>query len=129
MITLPLAPPVVNRAAAGNPRDSWPAWTDEEHWELGPEADPILDDEPRPTAGPAFEPAPEDDSERLGLRLGLDREDAAPPPGLAPGEARAFNAGLRAGRREWERRLDEMFADTAAAGRVTDFDVHPGGVC
>jgi hypothetical protein len=36
MNTLPLATALVNPAAVENPRDSWPAWTDEDRWETTP---------------------------------------------------------------------------------------------
>jgi hypothetical protein len=37
----PIVEPTPEPAPAENPRDSWPAWTDEATWELGPDAEPI----------------------------------------------------------------------------------------
>lgn len=99
MSTFAPARPAVNSAPTPDPRESWPAWTDESRWELGPEPDPAGDDEPRPTAGPDFEPCPEDDAEWLGLRLALEDED------------------------------DDPAYVTMSDGRITDLDAWPRGVC
>lgn len=132
MTTLQATRSVVKPAVAGNPRDAWPAWTDDDRWELGPEADPSpapkADEEgPRPTAGPDFEPTSLDDSERLGFDLGLEREGAFPPGWMGPCEARRFVGGWIAGRLEWDRRLDVMFGGAPAEARSTDLEGHPRG--
>lgn len=105
-------------------------------WAFGPEFAARLDAidaeraaEPRPTADFGYAPRPYEESFWTGFNLGLDREDAAPPAHFAASEARAFQAGWAAGFREWERRLDEMFADAVADGRITDLDAWPRGVC
>jgi hypothetical protein len=85
--------------------------------------------EPRPTASFAANPSAIDDAFRAGFYLGLDREEAAAPPHFTRREALHFRAGWAAGNREWERRLDEMYAEAVADGRVTDADVYPKGVC
>lgn len=97
----------------------------------GPGPGPAPDPSPewRPTAPEGYAPVPFEGAFWLGFNLGLDREDAAAPDHFSRHEARAFDAGWAAGFREWERRLDEMFADAVADGRVTDLDVHPRGVC
>jgi hypothetical protein len=46
----------VKPATPKNPRDSWPDWTEDDRWKLGP--DPY--DEARPTSGPEFIPSPDD---------------------------------------------------------------------
>ena len=88
--------------------------------------------EARPTAVEGYTPGRYEASFWAGFTLGLDREDAAPPAESTPVEARAFQAGWVAGHREWEKRLDEMFAGPEWAefsDGVTDLDVHPRGVC
>jgi hypothetical protein len=60
MNTLPLASPIVNPDVAPNPRDSWPAWTGEDRWELCPDEPAEDRDEARPTHGPDFLPSAED---------------------------------------------------------------------
>lgn len=74
MATLKKAAPAVKPIAPSNPRDSWPAWTGRARWGLGPDAGAIPDDGPRPTAGPDFEPTPEESAIWSALRSGPGRE-------------------------------------------------------
>jgi hypothetical protein len=53
---------IVNPTTPANPRESWPAWTDEFRWEPTPDTD-----EPRPTIGPDFLPSVEDLAEAVAL--------------------------------------------------------------
>jgi hypothetical protein len=73
-LQLPASAPLAEAAPAieTNPRESWPAWTDADRWELGPDVDG-----PRPTAGPDFEPGDLDSAEWLGMSLRLAGEPMA----------------------------------------------------
>jgi hypothetical protein len=117
-----------------NPRDHWPASTDAETWELGPDLDP---EDPRDHAV-AFVPSRHDELYRLGYELGLERENAnisaiatandAESEDLA--DLAAFHGGFLAGREEWDRRLEEMCGSAAYAdfsNAITDRDVYPAG--
>src|SRR4051794_11140156 len=77
-----VAPSVnLNPARAANPRDSWPAWTDADVWELGPGPDGgPAPAESGPTAGPDFTPSAWDDAYWLGYTLRLDGHGHAAAP-------------------------------------------------
>jgi hypothetical protein len=126
---------VANRAArvaelakATNPRDSWPAWTDEHTWELGPDAEPDDTTDHAEASGPS----PRDEAFKLGYDLGLDREDADAPAHFSAEQRGEFEAGWAAGKAEWDRRLEEMCGASEYGdwtGLVTDRDLYvPGAV-
>jgi len=58
-----------NSATSANPRDSWPDWTDEDYWGLGPDSDP---DDFRPTSDPDYVPTPEEEAEAVELLNNAD---------------------------------------------------------
>ena len=86
---------------------------------------------PRPTADDRYAPTEQAEAFWTGFNLGLDREPARAPR-ASRRVRRAFGAGMFAGRRERERRLDVMCGSPEYAefsGDITDRDVHPRGVC
>ena len=104
-ILRPCPPPV--KPARRNPRDSWPAWTDSDRWELGPDPDDTRDH------SPPFEPSPADEAERLAIlsEEGCERDsalsDALTEYRIAEREREANLATLR---------LQTIFAQNPAIG-------------
>src|SRR4051812_2310907 len=73
-----------------NPRDNWPRWTDEYRVSIP--------DEPRPTAGPDFEPSPRTVAWNDGYGRGYDHDrDAVSPPGMPEAPALSWMIGRDAG--------------------------------
>ena len=83
-------------------------------------------DEYRPSPAPTGSTRA-DDAWHLGFTLGLDREDVDAPAHFSADDARSFHVGWMAGAAEWERQLDEMFADRVANGEIREVDLYPAG--
>jgi hypothetical protein len=68
----PIAPARnANPTTSANPRDSWPEWTDEVRWELGPDSDSDSEsDDFRPTPNSEFTPTVEEEAEAVELLNG-----------------------------------------------------------
>jgi hypothetical protein len=74
-ILAPIAHPRnANPTTSANPRDSWPDWTDELCWELGPDSDSESDDF-RPTPDSDFTPTVEEEAEAVELLNGNGNGD------------------------------------------------------
>jgi hypothetical protein len=115
----------VARRPKRNPRDSWPAWTDEFTWELGPEPDPVASpDEPEPT--------PRSLAWNAGWELGYDHNaNAVPPAEMSSALALSWWMGRNLGwlRRESDdRTIDRLHASSYEPGNnLTDADIWPLG--
>jgi hypothetical protein len=115
-------PPPVNRD--GLDEFEWP----DGRWTTGPAHDDDCDrwtiteiDGPRPSVTHGTEPDPWASSFHAGFTLGADGEDPLTPADLSPYLQRAYLAGVVAGSREYDRRIDAMFADRDESGpRETD---------
>lgn len=92
---------------------SWPAWTDADRWELGPDPSedwpPTSDERPYDPA-PDFEPTPEDLADYAQWLDALPPEGGCSPTELSPSEV-AMYAGTMSAFDYWRKHLDPAIDD------------------